>query len=322
MSRQHQPVVTRLLYWWDDSPTWQQWERIIGPVSAVLMLTATGVGLMAVASDSLSGLPSILSWLAWPLALFVPPLAVALLTLLPARLAASAVDSIGAKRRKVEPMQEGSVIFFSAAPLFGIARRAYERTNDAASDTDGSQTDALVAVVFAAAALEAFMNEVGKLAAVRSEANPPFVKILGDVLEEIEESDGGVRLKFLLARAVLAGEAYDKGSQPYQDFALLFALRNHLVHMRPREQMEYTDESGVSFTPPKIVERLRSKNILAKVDADAATQFIVFISTRAVARWACNVAAEMLRSLLAVVPDSRFRQDLESFYGRYFERVE
>ena len=52
----------------------------------------------------------------------------------------------------------------NAGVLFGVARSAYERTKCAPSETACGQNDALVAIVFSAATLEAFVMELALMA--------------------------------------------------------------------------------------------------------------------------------------------------------------
>ena len=123
-------------------------------------------------------------------------------------------------------------IFISAPYLFRVAKDAYRRTCSADSDTSPGQLDALVSVVFSARALEAFINEIGALAAMSPQRRGPSTLMLGDLLKEIEAGQGSIQSKFSLAKSILTGAPYDKSAQPYQDFQLLISLRNQLDHVR------------------------------------------------------------------------------------------
>ena len=54
---------------------------------------------------------------------------------------------------------------------------------------------------------------------------------------------GVVELKYLMASRILTGSAFDRGSQPYQDFRDLMKLRNHLAHPRHRDQDTATQQT-------------------------------------------------------------------------------
>ena len=214
--------------------------------------------------------------------------------------------------------------YTTAGPIFAIATRAYQRTKGAEDERSPNKEDAIVAVIFSVAAMETFINEIGTLASMSSgnptyfPHEPPSIRILADLLEEIEGARGGsIRLKFSLARTVLSGGTpYEKGGQLYQDFDLLVSLRNQLIHFKELNEMQWS-ETDV----PRIVERLRAKNILAEFP-DSIPQPIIYFQTRAVARWACNTAAAIVQSILDVIPESELKGSTELFYRPRFKPVE
>jgi hypothetical protein len=204
-----------------------------------------------------------------------------------------------------------TITFFSAAHLFSIGHAALERLKDA-PERDSGNPDACVAILFAAASLEAFANEVGYLAREPLQANPE-IRSLGDLFEELEFS-ASIQSKFLLLRALIAKRPYDKGTSPYQDFSLLIALRNELVH-RKAERYE-VDAADAPLTSNTLLDRLRSKNITAEPRAGPNQVWGLFlaIETRAVARWALNAAAAMMKDVAASAPQE-LRSLLEVRYA-------
>ena len=212
---------------------------------------------------------------------------------------------------------------YNTAILLGIAKTAYERINSGASDTEPHNNDAIVAVVFSAAALEAFINELADLAAQPpiGSSNPASVQMFASLVNEIEESRGTTRLKYMVARSVFTGEPYDKSAPPYQDFALLFRLRDALIHLKSENKFEYDAEGNiVSSNYPKVVGGL-PRHILAKFDDKVTFSWLSWIGTKAVARWACNVACQMASSLLGSIPEGHFRRKATFIYGRIFQPV-
>ena len=114
-------------------------------------------------------------------------------------------------------MSTGSWI--TAGALFDVAKEAYRRTEGAASARDPGQRDALVAVIFAVVAMEAFINEIAVPASQKPldlAPQPPSIAVLANLLKEAEE--GSLLLKFSIAKAVLDDAPYDKGGRPFQDF--------------------------------------------------------------------------------------------------------
>ena len=105
---------------------------------------------------------------------------------------------------------------------------------------------------------------------------------------------------------------------PYQDFALLNAVRNALIHYKLVDKI-YTDTDGVvKMEIPKIVEQLRSKNVLADFPSDIGTSWLARITTPDMARWSCLSAAAMVREIAEIAPQGSFRRRIE-LLSRPFE---
>jgi hypothetical protein len=110
--------------------------------------------------------------------------------------------------------------------LFSIAVDSAKRI--AGAPRAGGHQEALVSVVFAAASLEAFLNESVYLAE-NIRGGPPIVSAFAQVMADAEESKVQIQSKFQLGSLVLTSKTYEKGVAPYQDFSDLFALRNLLM---------------------------------------------------------------------------------------------
>jgi hypothetical protein len=193
----------------------------------------------------------------------------------------------------------------SSGVLFQVARAAYDRMSSAASDRAGKQNDALVALLFSAATLESLIMEFALVAEIVGEEP---MKGAAAIITEAEKAHGSAQLKFLLAKLALTGETYAKGAPPYQDFALLFDIRNAIVHLKPEEW---------SPDPHKLVAGLRSKKLCEESPPPhKAHGWIAQISTRAVARWGCNVAVSMADSLYASLPQDDRRLMFSSIFKK------
>jgi hypothetical protein len=179
--------------------------------------------------------------------------------------------------------------------LFGMAVKAHQRLKDSVSDTTPDQRDALVAILFSAATLEAYINELTLYANQAPGVQGPF-QMLAGVLNSIEEGNGSVREKYMLAKIVLSGEPYNKGARPYQDFALLFTIRNAIVHMQPEHITE--DEHH-------LLKRLKAKKLCAAPPKGSRAGWIYLIATRAMSRWACNIVGDMVDSIRSCMPTTK-----------------
>src|SRR3984957_13601214 len=150
----------------------------------------------------------------------------------------------------------------NAPTLFSTAVDSAKRITGA--PRAGGHKEALVSVVFAAASVEAFLNESAFLAKnkARISEEPPIVSAFAQVMDEAEESRIQIQSKFQLGNLVLTGKTYDKGTAPYQDFSDLIAVRNLLMHGKGNERFLSVDDKPVVLNPAAVLDRLASKNLL------------------------------------------------------------
>jgi hypothetical protein len=114
----------------------------------------------------------------------------------------------------------------------------------------------------------------------------------------------------------LAGRTFDKGVNPFQDFATLLELRNSLVHLKFDRTKGGPQPNEIFVDCPPVVSRLRSKNVLAEFEgaSNVVTSWVNRVSTPAVARWACNVVAAMVKDIVDSIPPSDLREMTDLFY--------
>ena len=153
-----------------------------------------------------------------------------------------------------------------AANLFRVAKNACERLKGK-PPASGGQDDALVSILFSAASIEAFFNELPEMLSSLPELlkdEPPQVSTFVRLADEIETNKGSIKLKCTLAYSVLSGTPCNKGGDPYQDLSLLLEARNLLMHMKPSDfSGEATPDGTVRKGPtPRTMERFRALGIL------------------------------------------------------------
>ena len=209
--------------------------------------------------------------------------------------------------------------FLSSGVLYLVAKKAYDRTKSAPSGSARNQDDALTALLFSAATLEAFIEELALHAqsGMRLFPTASSLQALAQVLKEVEASRGSVRLKYLVAKVILSGSSYDKGTQPYQDFDLLFTIRDAIVHMKPER---------VTQEPHKIVAALSARGLCEPENHHVKSSWVHQITTRAVARWACNVVRDMVNSVRECFPEGAEKTVspfmIMAFSSSHFEGVD
>lgn len=191
--------------------------------------------------------------------------------------------------------------FLNHGSLLAVATAAYRRLKSASSDN--RPEDALVAVLFSAATLEAFIADFAYLG--KGAIGSAFSEIseASKIIDELEESRASVKAKYLMAKAMLTGgKTYDKGGRPFQDFTLLFSIRDAIVHHKPQV---------VGDKPHALVKKLAEMKLC---DHGNSETWISQISTPAVAGWACNTAIAMIRSIVdSIHPSSPLKHLWEHY---------
>jgi len=204
--------------------------------------------------------------------------------------------------------------------LHEVARGAYKRMSPDRGDLENCDDDALIAILFSAAALEAFIGELALSSKSYSGLAPALARA-GEVLEHAEEGHMSVIGQYLILKSLLPAVAFAKGERLFEDFCFLIKLRNAIVHLKP---------AVVGKEPQKLIKAMQSRNLCGEHSAPM-TSWIMHVATRAAARWACNVAADMSRAVFpnglerpeegVVVTQYAGEHDFLSNMGHGFDRV-
>jgi hypothetical protein len=209
-------------------------------------------------------------------------------------------------------------MFINAATLFRVSTTAYERIKNS-SNKNTDLLDTLTAVIFSVTALEAFINEAKDLVKQHpSYSHPPeapSITTFATLLDKFEEGREKTILKFYITKIVFTGTPYDSGQQPYQDFSLLVKLRNQIVHFKSDKFDKDSNEI------PKIIKQL-PKKIIRDFSSSTTTTWINRLDPLPTAYWSCNVAVDMVKSILDIVPKGgHFKETLDFSYGKFFNKV-
>jgi len=209
---------------------------------------------------------------------------------------------------------------FESATLGFLARDAVP--------TGDWDLSAMTATVMAFTALEAFVNEVGQLAAtelVRAarhhEAEPPKLRELEFALRIARENRASTCYQYDIAREVLDGSPPDPGQGARQDLGTLTKLRNALVHMQstqvdiyiepPTSEDDFIQTISSRHPQPRFMTALAERQLLS--GADDTTSWTNNICTGRLANWACDTVEQVAHELVASTPEeTNFREQLES----------
>ena len=218
-------------------------------------------------------------------------------------------------------------MILNAYKLYANAVKVYGAIDRPVGDRFPGCQEALVSIVLAAISLEAFINEFGGTAAIHAtlEGSPSWVTTLAEVLGEAENNRATITSKFQLAMLVVSGKPFNRSSAPFQDFDLLVRLRNEIVHLKPFETVQETQEGDLVTREPSIFKRLAGTGALGthplfeeSISAGHAVSFnwVDHVSTKAMSRWACNTAAGIVKGLINALPTNVFQdRSLIAFQG-------
>jgi hypothetical protein len=179
---------------------------------------------------------------------------------------------------------------FHALQLLVTACRARNRAikeeteKRTAGETNPMVSDAAVAVVLAAAATEAFINEFAETVSLLRENaaswDPgritPEMGAAADTIFALESLRRSVLTKYSTAAKKL-GKPLDKGGPIFQDFDRLIGLRNALMHVHPVRPSE--DHAG-----ERIADELAKRGISIELEPGVIFSWYDRMQTAAVAR--------------------------------------
>lgn len=199
-------------------------------------------------------------------------------------------------------------MYVHSAHLWLTACEARDRAVAAArANPDAWPSDAIVAILLAAASAEAFINEFAEILEMdksdlgHRQLLPPL-RACADALVEVEDARGSLSLKYLIASQILSGSMFDKGSNPYQDFAVLIKLRNDLMHLKPQDTFVHSVGS-TAVQVPKYIEALQQRGLARTPSPKVGISWFNRLQTAEMAKWACDTAHAIILAVLAMVPD-------------------
>ena len=174
------------------------------------------------------------------------------------------------------------------------ARAGAERFANEHTAADFGQ--GLVAVVFAVAAAEAYINEVSHLVKQDTHLYPDTLLVdFGAQMTQAVANKMSIEGKYLLASKLLA-QPFQKGKKPFQDLVTVIAARNFLVHQIPvpSEAIAHLEQVGIA------TKRATFRNYLEE-DEPMGSQ-VDALSNPTVARWACDTSANIIVAVMDMFP--------------------
>ena len=205
----------------------------------------------------------------------------------------------------------GYVAVHSGA-FFNMACAARDRAAAAVkANPEDLPQDTLVAIVMSAVAVEGFINELAELIAAHALNREVGIVKLSDsmiafasAMGEIERARGSLHLKYLIASQILSGSMFDKGSNPFQDFATLVTVRNDIMHLKPQDKTVFVEGGLPRVEPPKYVKVLQQYGLAKQFQDEVIASWLTLLQTAEMAAWACDTARNMVHAVLDFFPDT------------------
>jgi hypothetical protein len=205
--------------------------------------------------------------------------------------------------------------------LYDYAVNAFWLTEGSGRDLEPDPAWALPAIVFAAASLEAFVNEIGEQAVRILDRPPPHhnwrVIQWAELFQALEENRAPTLKKIRAAKRFLTKEPFDEGRGPFQDVRHLFDLRNGLLHLRPIEELAVQDGQLTVVNESRLLDASRARHLTMTPPPEHEPWFWHHRTEQA-ARWACNTASAIVREIWTGVTDEELSISLRPFFeGRF-----
>jgi len=191
--------------------------------------------------------------------------------------------------------------------------------------------DAVVSIVMAAAATEAFINELESVYRTTMAYLRASEIATSAALAEVEKGQGSTELKYLVASLSLSGQMFDRGGQPFQDFSLLMRMRNDLMHAKPRDSLERVSddrdeadgEAAWVTVPPSYVRQFEQRAMTVPRGRSVSVSWLNLLETEHIASWACAAAVNIIVAIVNMEPaDSHLRLSGRAWAEHYHPRAQ
>jgi hypothetical protein len=172
---------------------------------------------------------------------------------------------------------------FRSLEVLSLARSAHDRSQAVPAESE-------VCIALCAAALEGFFNELAF--AFRTWTGSSTAVALAGLLHEAEETHASPVAKLRFAAYALSGTFPSRGDFEIQRVAVLFQLRNSLMHLKPEPIFTLLDGHPYLDKNPKPsseIKHLMDQGLI-RLPSDYTGTWRALVVQQPVARWAYNTA--------------------------------
>lgn len=158
--------------------------------------------------------------------------------------------------------------------------------------------DCQITIILAAQTLESFFNELAIIKNfIDQEYITPQIETLCEILSELEQSKGSLKLKLLNTEFILNGSSEFKSSELYENFNLLISLRNRIVHPRPIKVTDTVknDKLFKSFNSKKLTDYYNNESTIER-------SILYYLMNIKVAQWAMDTVKGLILHFIDSLP--------------------
>jgi hypothetical protein len=177
-------------------------------------------------------------------------------------------------------------------------------------------------IILSTVALECFVNETVERLSYKNYRQPGVnLSVAASWLEFVESKKGNTLEKLEAFHLAFKGEKADRGGLPYQDLALLYQLRNELVHRKPEPFGDWDPNDKIKeYEPHRFVRLLSQRGIVTKPPGNSPPIWSQFVLQDKTAKWAFNTAVSGVRYLQSMLPESSFAE-INAFMADHIEPI-
>lgn len=216
--------------------------------------------------------------------------------------------------------------FLHSSQLWLIANQARQRAIDAAKESpDAPAVDAVVAIIFSAAAAEGFINELASCLIDGADAAfiPADLTQFAQTIQSLESTHKSTLIKYSQGWHTLAKRPIDETQNPYRDLELLFGLRDMIIHPKARNQAGppkgRPGGRRATHKMPDLVVKFQKMGLATRSHKDVGMSWFSALQTDKMADWACKASFHMIVAILNLIPDlhggiaDHFRRQFDTY---------
>lgn len=199
--------------------------------------------------------------------------------------------------RKTEKAYNYEII--SAMTIITITQSLFSSLKRSITFVEKFPTDCQITIILAAQTLESFFNELAIIKSfIEQEYITSQIETLCEILSELEESKGSLKLKLINTEFILNGSKEFKSSTLYENFNLLISLRNRIVHPKPTKLTDSIENDRLfkSFHSKKLTDFYDQKN---KVNRSS----LYYVMNPKVAYWALETVKDIIIHFIDSLPN-------------------